>query len=494
MFTDAGISGALPEAKRPALQAMLTAVRAGQVDRVVVPKVDRLARSMRHLSPLLGDLDDRGVALVSVAEAFDSASPTGRMMRTMLGGWAELERDTIRERTAGGRIARLRDGGWTGGDAPLGFQVVRDDEGRNARLALHPQESAMIRRGVDLLLDAGMTTGEAAEVLNAEGLLPRKAPRWTAGLLRNHLVRGPWGGEWTYAKPAKRRKGLDLLPEPVTVPIPRLLEPDRHQALLRYLKTTTSPKTRAHVHPLSGLLYGPACDHPYQGVARRDRGFRRYRCGFSKDTGRGWTCKNADGKPAPTILADDLDDLVWAEVLKALHDPARLQAAAKEAMGLTATAHAVEADSLGQARQEVQSLTLGLQGAFAAGVQACLPQDVLEASIADLKERLARAKNDVLTLEAMAQHSSAQVQGLKAVAKYADLIWADLEQAGPALRQEVFRALNLRVKVTKIGDGGEPLKATVSGPDVLAILGVLAGQGTSPQERGVLSLENRTSR
>lgn len=79
--------------------------------------------------------------------------------------------------------------------------------------------------------------------------------------------------------------------------IPPLLPPDRHAALLAYLKATTSPKTRSHVHPLSGLLVRE-CGRQFTGVARRDRGRRRYRCSCGKATARGWTC------PAPTILAD----------------------------------------------------------------------------------------------------------------------------------------------------------------------------------------------
>ncbi len=100
---DAGVSGA--KASRPALDAMLGAVHAGQVDAVLVAKLDRLSRSMGNLSPLLADLDGRGVALVSIAESFDSASPAGRLMRNMLGSMAEWERDVIRERTTSGRRA-----------------------------------------------------------------------------------------------------------------------------------------------------------------------------------------------------------------------------------------------------------------------------------------------------------------------------------------------------------------------------------------------------
>lgn len=140
------------------------------------------------------------------------------------------------------------------------------------------------------------------------------------------------GGSWTYAKPAKRTKT-----EAVTIPIPPLLEPERHAALLVYLEKTTSPKTAEHVHPLSGLLVGE-CGHNYTGVARKDRGRRRYRCQHMKDTGKGWTC------PAPTVLGQELDDLVWAEVVRLLAEPEVLVAAAQDHLGLVAGTAAVDAE------------------------------------------------------------------------------------------------------------------------------------------------------
>ncbi|MDP9397688.1 MAG: recombinase family protein [Actinomycetota bacterium] len=78
-YVDAGVSGA--KASRPALDRLMADVRAGQVDAVVIAKLDRLGRSLRHLAPTLGEMDDRGVALVSVAETFDSGSASGRLLR-----------------------------------------------------------------------------------------------------------------------------------------------------------------------------------------------------------------------------------------------------------------------------------------------------------------------------------------------------------------------------------------------------------------------------
>src|SRR4051794_31575491 len=79
VYIDPGISGA--SASRPALDRMLAAVRAGSVDVVVVAKLDRLGRSAAHMAPLLSEFDDRNVAFVSLAEQWDTSTPTGRFVR-----------------------------------------------------------------------------------------------------------------------------------------------------------------------------------------------------------------------------------------------------------------------------------------------------------------------------------------------------------------------------------------------------------------------------
>ena len=110
VFADHGVSGSI--ASRPGLDAALEWLRAG--DTLVVYRLDRLGRSTRHVLALLHELDERGVAFRSVTEALDTSGPMGRAMVTILAAFAELERDTIRERTTAG-LAAARARGRVGG-------------------------------------------------------------------------------------------------------------------------------------------------------------------------------------------------------------------------------------------------------------------------------------------------------------------------------------------------------------------------------------------
>lgn len=95
---------------RPALDALMEAVHRREVGAVAVTKLDRLARSVRHLCDLAADLEARGVALIVLDQAIDTSTSAGRFMFHTLAAVAELERDLIRERTRAGVAAARRRG------------------------------------------------------------------------------------------------------------------------------------------------------------------------------------------------------------------------------------------------------------------------------------------------------------------------------------------------------------------------------------------------
>jgi len=96
-IVDHGFSGGTD--KRPGLKQLLALVRTRKVDTVVVLKMDRLARSLRHLLSLLDEFSTLGVTFVSIGDQVDMSTPTGRLMTHLLGAFAEFERALVRERT-----------------------------------------------------------------------------------------------------------------------------------------------------------------------------------------------------------------------------------------------------------------------------------------------------------------------------------------------------------------------------------------------------------
>jgi len=111
LFTDE-ISGS--KGARPGLDEMITFVRPG--DQIVVWKLDRLGRTMKHLIELVNALHDKSVHIKILQSDIDTTTSTGRMMFHLFATFAEMERDLISERTrAGLAAARARARGKSGG-------------------------------------------------------------------------------------------------------------------------------------------------------------------------------------------------------------------------------------------------------------------------------------------------------------------------------------------------------------------------------------------
>ena len=106
-YIDVGISGA--KEKRPELNRLMADAHRRKFDAVIVWKFDRFASSVSHLLRALETFKALGIEFVSLSEQMDTSTPTGKMVFTVLGAVAELERSLIAERVkAGLRNARAK--------------------------------------------------------------------------------------------------------------------------------------------------------------------------------------------------------------------------------------------------------------------------------------------------------------------------------------------------------------------------------------------------
>lgn len=137
VFTDT-VSGALDS--RPELDRLREQLRPG--DTVVVWRLDRMGRSIRHLIDLMTDLEEQGVGFRSLTENIDTTSPGGRLIFHVFAALAEFERDLIRERTrAGLEAARAR--GRQGGRP----SSLTDDQARTARRLYEQKDMTVAQIG-----------------------------------------------------------------------------------------------------------------------------------------------------------------------------------------------------------------------------------------------------------------------------------------------------------------------------------------------------------
>ena len=104
-------------AERPPREALMQAARRRELDVIVVWRLDRWGRSMPDLAVTLSELSELGVGFVSLTEAIDLSTPTGRALAGMLAVFAEFERELLRERIKAG-IAHARQAGRPHGRPP----------------------------------------------------------------------------------------------------------------------------------------------------------------------------------------------------------------------------------------------------------------------------------------------------------------------------------------------------------------------------------------
>lgn len=97
MYADVGVSGRLDS--RPAFDRLRDTIRSRGVDVVLVTKLDRVARSVRTALEFFDEAERAGVRIIVTDQAIDTATPAGRLTRTILAGVAEFEGELIRERT-----------------------------------------------------------------------------------------------------------------------------------------------------------------------------------------------------------------------------------------------------------------------------------------------------------------------------------------------------------------------------------------------------------
>lgn len=189
IYTDKGYSGS--NIRRPGFERLLSDVKLGRVNRVVVYRLDRMSRSIVDFSNLMQLFGEKSCSFVSATEKFDTAAPIGRAMLNITMVFAQLERETIQERIKDNYYSRAKKGMYLGGRPPFGYKkspyvhngintsVYVPDENMEIVLSVFREYSA---RSVSL--------ADIREQLNALGIKSSCQKNWETGKLMR-ILRNP---------------------------------------------------------------------------------------------------------------------------------------------------------------------------------------------------------------------------------------------------------------------------------------------------------------
>ena len=349
VFRDDGYSGAT--LNRPGLDRLRDAVRAGEVDRVLVTDPDRLARNYVQLMVLLEELERAGCEVAFLDRPM-GREPQDQLLLQIRGAVAEYERTLIAERMRRGRQAKLRAGcllPWT--RPPYGYRLDPDRPRDPAGVTLEAAEAAVVRELFAAYLEDHASLFGLAKRLRALGIAsPNGRPGWSPatlrGLLTNPTYTGQvYAGRWRSRTPRLRRSATHPIGRPsdssVPVPpaewlpvasVPALVSEEefaRVQAKLARNRAFARRHNTRHAYLLRALV---SCGLCRSGCLCRTvhPGYGYYVCGGKADPVHGGRDEPCPARYAP---AHRLDDLVWRDLCELLTEPGSIAQALARAHG-----------------------------------------------------------------------------------------------------------------------------------------------------------------
>ena len=324
LYADEGVSGATDPAQRPQGSRMLADARAGRFDLILVYRIDRLARSLWHLLNTYQQLESYGVDVRSMTEPLDTSTPVGRFVFQLLGSMAELERETIRERTSLGRSRTIASGKVLG-RTPYGYMADKE-----SKVAVHPQEGTIVQEIFSLAAEG--TSGHAIARLLTERRVPTMAesrdyrqkgkhegwnPAVVTQFLHNPIY---WLGEWRFS----RKDGTVA-----SIPAPVLVEQATAIKALQQLSRNNLLAKRPHLaYMLSGLI---RCECGAKAVGTLGSTKSYYVCSSHKGRGR-----KGQGCRTKLVRSDILDAEIWKDLRRVADNPEALAARIQDKLSQSA--------------------------------------------------------------------------------------------------------------------------------------------------------------
>jgi site-specific DNA recombinase len=185
-YVDAGESGRTT--KRPAFNRMVEDAQNDRFDTVLVYKLDRFSRSLQDLLNVINILEKHKVSVWSVTQSYDDSTPEGRLMRNMLGSFAQFESEMIGARVKDGMGRRAKEGEWSTAP-PYGYQWT-------GTLELIPEEVSTIHHVLDRYED-GASMQTIADELNVHSTTKRGG-KWNPNTIRRILTNPIYHGKMLY--------------------------------------------------------------------------------------------------------------------------------------------------------------------------------------------------------------------------------------------------------------------------------------------------------
>jgi len=326
-YVDPGFTG--KNGDRPGLKRLMADARIGLFDKVLVCKLDRLARSLRLLMDVEAELKEYNISLSSIRESVDTSNGTGKMVFQLFGMVAEWDRDNIIERCKNGRIQRYKDGCWAGGKPTFGYSYDKPTR----KLVINEEQAKIVR-----FIFSGYNSGKSIVAMNRvldDERIPTirgKERGWIDSGIRFMLINPIYKGTLIVNRKCNVAyiNKADLS-KAIIIKVPAIVnESVWNMAQIRLRANRKLRPPRKNPWLLQGLITCGQCGLSYQGQYRNAIE-RVYAC-------RGRLRENhTDGSPrcnGPTLTTKWLEDEVWMKISDILANPDKLREVIQESLGI----------------------------------------------------------------------------------------------------------------------------------------------------------------
>ena len=344
VFEDEGFSGANLE--RPGLERVRDLAAEGQLEVVLAYAPDRLSRKYAYQVLLIEEFARHGVETMFV-KAPQSASAEDQLLVQFQGMIAEYERAQILERSRRGKRHRARSGEVSVlSGAPYGYRYIRKSEAAPAAYQVIEAEARVVQRVYAMYTVEGLSIGEIARRLNAEGIATRKqSARWERSVVWAMLRNPAYRGAACYGKTrvagrvrltrALRRRGGVVSSDSVgherpredwiEIPVPALVSEESFARAQELLQENKIRSRRRTITPsiVQGLVSCQKCGYAFSRTSTHTtaRKIYYYKC-IGSD---GWRKLGGPVCDNRMVRQDLLDHVVWTEVIRLLEDPTLIQ-------------------------------------------------------------------------------------------------------------------------------------------------------------------------
>ncbi len=186
-YVDKGYSGKNTE--RPEFRRMMEDIKRGNIDKVVVYRIDRISRAILDFGRIIETFKSYNVEFSSQTEKFDTSTPIGMAMLNIIMVFAQLERETIQQRIRDNYYARGERGFYMGGVPPLGYnKEPAYIHGKKTSMLVPDAERAILVAEIyDLYAYEALSLGQISRYLNEKGIAAARGGSWDSGKISRLL-------------------------------------------------------------------------------------------------------------------------------------------------------------------------------------------------------------------------------------------------------------------------------------------------------------------